>query len=438
MTDEQRTDSLGVYGGVWAETPNLDRLASDSVLFHQAYTPAPICGPARASLLTGDLPHRTGIWNHHAHKRTYRHLIEPFQDAGYQTAAFGKMHHYHKGKIFEFEKEIHYSDEVSPTHYKDSYKEFEKRAVIYPGPTSWILSGSFPDEASKTQEGMMVDDALSWLQEVKKDEPFFLKLSFIGPHTPVTPPSPFDTMLANQPLYYAEEQEKDNYDQPQWFQKLKAKYAGKAVLTAEQIQSSRAAYYGYCSFLDQQFGRILNYLEQESLMDDTIIAFVSDHGTHLGDYGIVQKQSFYDVSSRVPFFIYIPKRTQGGLDIKTPVSIRMMLPLLAEIAGVSCDHELTPYAKEVNRCISQRIEPNNKPVMSEFVINPPQVGHDGRLVMIRYQNLKLSLCLDPEPHDYFMTDLINDPYETINVAQFSEYRTSFNQLKAALFAELTK
>lgn len=424
MTDEQRTDSLGLYGGKWSATPHLDRLAQNSVIFRQAYTPAPICGPARASLLTGNLPRETGIWNHHHEARNYPHMLRPFQDAGYATAAFGKFHFFRNSAVFDTEVELEYAPEVGATQYADAYQEYEAQAVKYPGPTEWILAGTFPAEPSRTQESRMVDQALTWMKTRNTDQPFLLKISFIGPHSPVAPPKPYDDLYAGTPIQFHGEDECLRGDQPQWIQKLKDRYAGAEVLNADQLQRSRAAYYGYCSYLDTQFGRILQALEQAGLMENTIIAFVSDHGTHLGDYGLVQKQTFYDVSARVPFFIYVPALSRSGISVQQPVSTRLLLPLLAEFTGVKYEHALQDDMRSFASAVADGVEPQAKPVISEFKMNPPIVDVQGRLIMIRENDLKLSFCLDSEPEDYFLVDLARDPHECTNVANAPSYRSA--------------
>lgn len=127
MTDEQRTDSLGCYGSSWAITPYLDKYAKNGVIFKNAITPAPVCVPARASLLTGQYPSRTGIWwNHNGKdKRKLEHLTYIFEDAGYATASFGKQHYSSPNKAFQTEYHIEVNEIVDFYSYGSKYNEIQ-------------------------------------------------------------------------------------------------------------------------------------------------------------------------------------------------------------------------------------------------------------------------------------------------------------------------
>lgn len=445
MTDEQRTDSLGCYGSPWARTPNLDRLASRGVLFRHAVTPSPMCGPARVSLLTGRMPHETGVWNHHVPARSYDHWIGRFREAGYRTAAFGKLHHFSDRPVFETEREVVLTEHVHYFRYAERYREEAYGAIRFPGPSPWLLGGKFPADAGQTQEATMVREAIRWLEDRKEEDgPFFLKLSFNGPHTPVTPPAPYDAWIGEGSAAWPDAVMSPASGEPRWLQLLRDRYAGTAGRLAEdRLRAARRAYYGYVSFLDAQFGILLDWLEAKGLLDDTLIAFVSDHGTHIGDYGLVQKQTFYAPVAEVPFVVAGPAgRIAQGIRLETPVETRLLLPLLAELAGVSGERgresaavvgAAAEAAKELRNAVARGVEPAARPVFSELRLNPPEVGHDGRLVLVRDGRLKLSLCLDPKPHDVFMTDLSKDPYETVNVCGDPAYRAERDRLIDCVF-----
>ena len=171
MTDEQRSDSLGIYGSPWAHTPNLDRLARDGTVFRNAVTPSPVCIPARTSLLTGLYPGQLGVWqnaeNPHA-VDTCTFLTSAFAEAGYATASFGKQHYYqgsNDGQAFEEETDLILTDRVHYTSYGEGFDIERFEGIRFDGPTPWILGGRFPGDMQHTSEAAVVRQSLRWLEE---------------------------------------------------------------------------------------------------------------------------------------------------------------------------------------------------------------------------------------------------------------------------------
>ncbi|MCC2685019.1 MAG: sulfatase, partial [Paenibacillaceae bacterium] len=269
MTDEQRTDSLGCYGSAWAKSPYLDRYAREGVIFQNAVTPAPVCQPARTALLTGQYPNKNGVWYNVGGKNStpLRLLVPLFEEAGYRTASFGKSHYHNpQRRAFQTEYRKVMGDVVKWSGYNEKYREEDFGAVHYPPkPYPWILGGTFPET-----------------------------LSFNAPHTPVIPPYPFDQLIAKEDIRYPAESEGPSSGSPRWISETLRSFADSAHLTDEQIRDARRYYYGETAYVDYQFGVLLEWMQERRLLDNTIVVFVSDHGTHIGDYGLVQKQTFYN------------------------------------------------------------------------------------------------------------------------------------------------
>ena len=409
MTDEQRTDSLGCYGSSWAQTPNLDRIAGEGVLFRNAITPAPVCLPARASFLTGRYPSSTGLWwNVIDGHNELDHLTYIFQEAGYRTASFGKGHYGSSNPAFQTEGNLTYGDAVRPFAYTDGYDPAEFDVIQYPPePYPWIFGGVYPEPGEKKAEAISIRNAISWLEEHPADTPFFLRLSFNGPHTPVVPPEPFDTMINSDDVKFATEGVLDG--RPKWIADSLGAIADSSRLSADQIRRMRAYYYGEVAFLDAQCGILLDWMRERGLLENTIIAYVSDHGTHMGDYGLVQKQTFYEPVVTVPFFFHYPAALAKGIEINTPVEARSLLPTFLQLAGLPIpDH---CEGDSLAGTLIEGKEPQAKPVFSEFTLGSFEIRHDDRLVMVREGDWKLSLCMDPEPFDGALYNLAEDPYE---------------------------
>lgn len=404
MTDEQRRDSMGCYGSAWARTPNLDRLAAQGVVFEHAYTPSPVCQPARESILTGDYPSQTRVWtNLGTHQLERDYLTRRFIDAGYRSASFGKQHYSGSQQAFETEKNLVISDAVDCYGYADSYDEADYDVIKHP--FGWVLGGRFPEPAAKKREYEVVDEAMAWLARGSDDQPFLLRLSFSAPHTPVVPPVPFDTLIGEAEIALPPEADSVPEGSLRW-----AHHGALSdALTADQIRKLRRYYYGEVAFVDQQFGRLLDWMRARGLLENTIVAYVSDHGTHLGDYGRVQKGTFFEPVVSVPYFYWYPDGIARGVRLEAPVETRTLLPTLLSLAGLAvpdtlAEDNLAPWLRRGTATTA-------RPVFSEIAGGV----NDTRYVMVREGDWKLSLEMDPQPSVGILVDLGHDPLERCNL-----------------------
>lgn len=421
MTDEQRCDSLGCYGRPWTRTPHLDRLAREGVVFENALTPAPVCLPARTALLTGRYPAQTGVWhNDDAAQTPVASLLPAFRAAGYDTASFGKQH-YARGPdspAFAVEAGSCLSDHVGYFNYARPADEATHDVVKYRGIYPWIFAGRFPAPAAETAEARVVTAALHWLEQRDPAAPFFLRLSFNGPHTPVVPPAPFDTLIPPAAVALPADTESLPPGSPAWLTRELARCASSDPLSARDRDRLRQCYYGEVAYLDTQFGRLLDALRARGALDHCLVAFVSDHGTHLGDYGLVQKQTFFEPVVNVPFFFCAPGRIRSGARLRTPVGIHSLLPTLLDLAGISAPASTEPLAPSLAPSLRTATEPPAAPIFSELDLQSfaPHLSHRGRLVMVRDGDWKLSACVDPAIHDVTLHNLHRDPHERQNLA----------------------
>lgn len=423
MTDEQRTDSMGCYDSAWAQTPTIDRLASEGVRFTTAVTPAPVCLPARTSILSGRYPCDTGAWSNGSTRgHPTRPLTSVFGAAGYRTASFGKQHYYSDfiAPAFQSETDLVVSDEVDYDGYADRWNQDDFGVVQYPT-GSWpvILAGRFPAEAEQRSEARAIAAAKAWLDETSAGgAPFFLRLSLNGPHTPVVPPAPFDTRIDPDGVDLPGPPDDLPAEAPPWLHDLATMFSASR-LSDDQVRRMRQAYYGDVCYLDQLLGELLSWLDGRGLLDDLVIAFCSDHGTHLGDFGLVQKNTFFEPVVNVPYFFWAPGVVREGSTIRTPVEVRTLLPTLLELAGLDvpsgCATSLAP-------ALTTGEEPEAAPVYSEFTFRSFGTRHDDhfRLMMVRDGPWKLSLCADPEPGELYLVNVDDDPGERVNRANDPE------------------
>ncbi len=411
MTDEQRTDAFGCYGGPRAATPHLDRMAREGALFRHALTPSPVCVPARVSLLTGLYPAHTGVWYNHEHRLDLPLLTDSFRQAGYATACMGKQGYHTARPAFDTEERLVLTEHVHYFRYADRYDPATYGMVRYPhDPEPWILGGRFPADAEATSEAAAVRAAQSWLEALPAGSPFLLCLSTNGPHTPVVPPEPWDMLFCGDDIPPSGSGDLPA-GCPRWVGIDVAESASASRLSPEQLVAVRRSYYGEVAFLDSLFGRLLDWMAGRGLLDNTIVAFTSDHGTHLGDYGLVQKQTFYEPVLTVPLILWHPPTIAPGRAYHTPVSTLSLLPTLLNLAGLPvppCD------APSLAAGVERGSEPAPRPIYSALTLGSYSKRQQDRLVMVRDGRWKASCCLDPQPGDADLCDLVTDPAETRN------------------------
>ena len=355
MADQLRADCLGCYGNQVIHTPNLDRLAREGVRFTSAYTSVPSCTPARSALLTGLSPWRHGMLGMVGMAASYP-LEKPraLAEAGYYTTAIGKNHFnpirnghgYHQMLLDEhcsywFDKAEHNIKAPASQEERCDYEAWFWSQMPTGNPHATGLGwNDYRGKAFVLPERLHAttwtgDSAVNFLRTYERSEPFFLKVSFIRPHSPYDPPERWMKKYESASIPEAAVGD--------WAQRY-APRSGETNdiwhgrVSAEEIRQSRQAYYGSVSHVDEQVGRILEVLEQRKLLDDTLIVFLSDHGDMLGDHNLWRKTYAYEASSRIPMIMRWPTgmlSAKRGITRPEPVELRDILPTFLEAAGAS-------------------------------------------------------------------------------------------------------
>jgi len=429
MTDEQRADSMGYEGHPWAHTPNLDRVARAGVRFASAYTPSPVCVSARACMLTGRAGSSIGMLNNH-------HILDPddpgfltwrFAAAGYQVASFGKHHYQCARRAFDVEAGSSLGERVHPFYYKVPVDAEAAGVVRYSGPFPWLFAGRFPGEVADTPEMRNVDLALDWVRRRDPGRPFFLRLSFLAPHTPVVTPAPFDTLVDPDCIDLPIDRLEVGQFATATHREHLGDIAGTRRMTDEEIRRARQCYYGYVACVDNVFGQLLDELRNMGELDNTIIVYVSDHGTHLGDHGFFQKQSFWEASVRVPMFFSGPGIQKREEAVTSPVNAGSLLPTLLDLVGLPAAAglgvpELVEFPSVASTLRGDAVD-ELSPVFSEIDFGVWCYRDGDRYVMIRDGDWKLALYRDPGgrgqragAEDRMLFNLADDPGECCNLA----------------------
>jgi arylsulfatase A-like enzyme len=339
-TDEHRYDCLGCYGNPVIRTPHIDSIAADGVRFARGYVQNPMCMPSRMSIMTGRYCSEhgcnincVGVPAHEQRNTFMQHL----SDAGYYTAAIGKMHVMPKWGPFGFR----YLDLVEGkadrnNQYTDYLEAQGLNGRQHEAKGERMPFGTFTNalSAEETIDAFVGRRAVRWLENWEGEQPFFAWVSFCNPHFPFDPPEPYDTMYdpTEVPLPVWREGEMDNKPTQRQLQRER----GYDRLTEDQLRQIVARYYGNISLVDDQVGRILDVLERKGLTDRTLIAFVSDHGDLLGDHMLLLKSgvTFYEGCVRVPYLIRYPELFPQGAVCDELVETVDLAPTFLDVAGV--------------------------------------------------------------------------------------------------------
>ena len=356
--DEWRADSLGCAGNPIVRTPHIDALAARGVRFTNAYTPAPMCVPARVSVLTGQIPRTHGAMTNGVTPSDNLTIAQLLRGAGYQTGAFGKMHFmpvyhdlgfdtmllaeqhglgwqiddYHRW-LWEAHRMVDWID------LWDQVDAFRKAAPAWFHDTYGALKSPIPEEAYHTT--WITDRFLDYLGDIDRNRPFFAWVSYIKPHHPFDPPGhyahlydPADMPLppeddrSTKPLLKGFDPRKGHFDISRW--------------KPEDIRRMTALYYGTVTHIDDSVGRIVAALESSGLSENTVVIVNSDHGDFLGHRGFITKTPFvpYEDTIRVPLIIADPRNRANGRVSDAFVNLVDLFPTLAAFAGISHDHTI--------------------------------------------------------------------------------------------------
>ena len=429
ITDQQRYDTINALGYDYMDTPNLDRLVREGVVYSQCHVTAASCAPARASLFKGYYPHTTGILKNADTWR--RSWIELLNDSGYHCTNIGKMH------SWPFETELGF-DERYVVENKDRYLEgryyFDEwdKALRFRGLVKQQRElyrkledyrerlGAFEWEMPEdTHPDMFVGDmAVWWLDSFPKTEPLFLEIGFPGPHPPYDPiPRYAEPYLKKDlPLLEVTQEELDN--QPRAFKELRVHNNeidhDSVVLelnpTHEQRHRQRAYYHANVTMIDEKVGEIMEALERNGYLENSIVIFTSDHGDCLTDHGHSQKWTMYDAITRIPLVVWAPKRFAGGREIDALCQQMDLGPTILELAEVEVPPTLE--AKTMLPSLKGESWSGREVVFAEQVRDGILTGCEF-MTMVRNREWKLVHFLDDPDGQLF--DLNSDPDEIRNL-----------------------
>ena len=332
MTDQQRADFSRAEGYPLDATPFLDRFAAGGVRFRRAYTPMPVCGPARCSMLTGRFPRATHVREngglHHAFFSD--DLVSVLRGAGYTVCLSGKNHSHRGSADFDFCAEYMHVGGGRPNRRTAEHRAFDQWLKdldhrVSTGPTPFPLECQLPYR--------IVDDALECVAD-RRGAPFFLWLSFPEPHNPYQVPEPYFSLFPQDQIpVRAVGPEGAEGKGPKW-RWMRRLWEEKRPGYDAQWRRYRANYLGMLRLIDDQVARFVAGLGSAGLLENTIVLFVSDHGDYAGDYGLQRKGvGLPECLVRVPMIWAGPGIGKGMTCTEAFVSLVDIFPTLCAAAG---------------------------------------------------------------------------------------------------------
>lgn len=441
MTDDHAQHAMSVYGNSLLKTPNMDRIGNEGIRFDQAFVTNSLCAPSRASYMTGLYSHTHGVTSNGEEPGFYEQMgmakDQPtcpmlLREAGYHTALVGKW------------------------HIKSLPEGFDHWAIL-PGQGTYydpdfLVNGARVRFRGHTDD-VIGDQAMAYLRHGRpKDGPFCLLYQFKAPHGPWEadtrfgdrfkdaripipvafregPPEGAPEALSRTRMSVAE---MGDFKSPRERRPaLVDKELPPGQLADANLQALVRSYYRVLLGVDENVGRVLDFLDKEELAEDTIVVYASDNGFFLGEFGFYDKRLMYEPSIRVPMLMRWPKSIRAGqVDTDHMVLNIDVAPTLLELAGVAVPD--TMQGRSWKPLLSGADAPWRDAFLYEFFEYPAAHcvrKHRG----VRTADWKL-IHFWERPDEWALYDLREDPDELVNLIDRPEHAARVAQLKQRLQA----
>lgn len=453
FSDDHATSAISAYGPShltgFARTPNIDRLAATGMLFRNCHVANSICTPSRAAALTGQHSHHNGVYTlHDAIDPKRRHLAHWFGEAGYQTALFGKWHLESTPQGFQ-------TWEV----FRNQGEYFNPVYLTPDAPRKGRVETGYADDLS-------TDKALGWLARRDPAKPFLLCLHFKAPHRNWLPPprhaGRFEDQVIPEPPTLLDDWSgrsaalSRNHQTVGRDMRPKEDLKGRVPAGLEGDALRQAAYQRYAKdyvntaqAVDDNVGRVLDWLKANGLEQDTIVVYSSDQGFFVGEHGLFDKRWMYEESQRMPLLVRAPGLAKPGSESKALVSNIDFAPTLLDLAGIKpeLDAAERPDGASFRALLAGEVPAGWRDAVyyrywEHNSAEHPVPGHFG----IRTATHKL-ICYQGQPHgmkgaakaptpeEWELFDLVKDPRELRNVYDDPAHAEVRARLTARLKAE---
>jgi choline-sulfatase len=442
MADQLVPFLTGAYGHEVVLSPHINKLAAGGVVFDAAYSPCPVCAPARAAMMTGRFVSNIGAYDNAATFSSEEPTIAHYLTlAGYDTVLSGKMHF------------------VGP----DQLHGFRRRLTtnVYPADFSWVPVRGAEHASERSHALQYVGEAVHigrWSQFLSGDEetqfraleylhakgierqksaesgeaikPFFLCVSYHHPHEPFWPLQELWNLYEGAQIdipTFPENLEETYSTLDRWLNVYHGVSNAQNLRHPESLRRLRRAYYALVTYVDIKVGQLLAALEENGFAEDTVVIFTSDHGDMLCEKGMVQKRTFYEWSSRVPLIVRLPDGRGAGARRDEPVNLVDLLPTLLDLAGYPEKARLEMNGSSLLGLIDGD-EESDRVTFSEY----HSQGSHAPCFMVREGKYKF---ITIHGHDRQLFNLESDPGEWCNLAGRHEYADLERRLEGLILSQ---
>ncbi len=398
--------------------PNLRELEKDSVLMENAHSVNAICSPSRASLISGLLPHNHGMVDCTHTVPEYRSnfstsistLPEELKANGYRLAYYGKWHIERSYDLSKYGFEDYETEKTIASSKLTSVKKVQISTMGYKDHT---LCGVYKEGQEASEEHFVYSKAMDFIEKVKGgQEPFCVFISTYAPHDPYFVPEEIFNLYNNDDFALPSDWNEERSDAPKIYSRLHEVWKD---LTEEQVRDAIMCYYGCCTLVDRQIGKLIGYLKENDLYDDTMIVFLSDHGDMCGSHGLFCKGvPAYEEAYAIPLVVKFPQNAYSGRKEKAYVDTCDILPTVFEACNVRWSgnaidgSSFVPYLKGVR---------DSKDSYSVAEFFGQRFSYTQRIVWHGGMKYIFNAFDDDE-----LYDLEKDPFEKCNLADDPNYQ----------------
>ena len=419
MTDQHSMRVLGSYGNQIIKTPNLDKLANEGVVFKSNYSQNPICLPSRASLITGKMPSSLGIFGNDGILSEKTTMATVFKAQGYEVAWLGKEH------WGATNAEVGFGNLNAEAHeaFKEKYRPLNNlRKNIGRLPQN---ASAYKLSENEDYEALVTDHAIKFLEN-NTTKTFFLGVSFKKPHFPfMCHQKYFDLYkdIVDMPEVTPDMIEALSINEKKTIEKYKLD-----EMSSAEIKHARAMYYGMVTYIDEQFGRVLEKLNELGLRENTIIVYTSDHGEMAGEHGLWYKNSFLEASVAAPLIFSYPKTLPVNKKINASSMLLDIFPTLCDLSDIGQPNDLEGKSLLPLMNGIENADNSDRVAYSEMYRSSTGIMvRKGKWKYIRYNSEK-----------EYLYDIDTDPREINNLINSTQHQVIIRELSTLASAKFRK
>lgn len=442
MSDDHSTGAISAYGNSLLETPNIDNLAEQGMRFNNCFNVVSLCGPSRAAILSGRYSVHNGYMrNGNSFDRNQLTFPKLLQQAGYQTAIIGKWHLVTQPAGFDYYNVIPFQGEFFDCRMKETgqaWQDRDKGGIVQPGYLTEVIT----------------DKAIDWLKKRDKEKPFCLLVHHKAPHEPYHYPEQYkellegkiiaepdnfnDTFEGKNPILANNKCEYSKFDYigmpflkdilPQDIEK------GTIEYKKGSFQIVMKGYHRLVAALDDNIGRLMNFIDNSDLKKNTIVVYTSDNGWFLGDHGMFNKMWMYEESLKVPLIIRYPEKVKPATVSDDFVSVLDFATTFLDYAGIEKPEQF--QGQSIKPLLSGETPNDWRSAHFYHYFGQFEVpSHYG----IRTKDYKLIYFYETENEPKWeLYDLQKDPKELVNLIDDTGYSEIVKKMRSILIEKRTK